>query len=154
MVLGNLVIYAVGVTWLKVALDATWGQAWELGMEPFLGGDALKIVLAAGLFPAAWLGLKKLGLAPRTDEPDGAPGGVARTLSARGARHAGALVSRWAEPQPGKRATPSRGRQPAGYPVLRRPVAIPLIVRERARRRSAGGTPSVARTRCSSDTCR
>ncbi len=68
MVLGNLVIYTVGVTWLKVALGATWGQAWDWGMEPFLGGDALKIILAAGLFPAAWLGLKKLGLAPRADE--------------------------------------------------------------------------------------
>lgn len=68
MVLGNVIIYATGVTWLKFALGATWVQAYEWGMHPFLGGDALKIVLAAGLFPAAWLGLKRLGLAPREGE--------------------------------------------------------------------------------------
>ncbi len=28
--------------------------AWEVGVQPFLLGDALKIVLAAGLFPLAW----------------------------------------------------------------------------------------------------
>lgn len=65
MVLGNVVIYGVGVTWLKFALGAGWGQALEWGLTPFLGGDALKIVLAAGLFPAVWLGLQKLGMAPR-----------------------------------------------------------------------------------------
>ncbi len=67
MVLGNLVIYGVGVTWLKFALDASWGNAVAWGLTPFLLGDAIKVVLAAGLFPAAWLGLTKLGLAPRED---------------------------------------------------------------------------------------
>jgi len=70
MVLGNLVIYTVGVTWLKVALSATWSDAIAWGLTPFLIGDAIKIALAAGLFPAAWLGLKKLGLAPREDAAD------------------------------------------------------------------------------------
>ena len=68
MVLGNVVIYAVGVTWLKIALSATWADAVSWGLTPFLGGDALKIVLAAGLFPAAWMLLKKAGLAPREDD--------------------------------------------------------------------------------------
>ena len=67
MVLGNAVIYSVGVTWLKYALGVTWVTAWQYGMQPFLGGDVLKILLAAGLFPAAWLGLKAVGLAPRED---------------------------------------------------------------------------------------
>ncbi len=66
-ILGNIAIYAVGVTWLKVALAASWSDAIGWGLTPFLGGDALKIALAAGLFPAAWLGLRKLGLAPRED---------------------------------------------------------------------------------------
>ena len=70
MVIGNALIYAVGVTWLKFTLGLTWALAWQLGMQPFLGGDALKIILAAGLFPAAWLGLKALGLAPREGELD------------------------------------------------------------------------------------
>ena len=54
MVIGNFVIYAVGVTYLKFAIDASWATALSLGMVPFLIGDALKIALAAGLFPATW----------------------------------------------------------------------------------------------------
>lgn len=54
MVLGNLVIYLVGVPWLAVALDVPLGQAVALGLIPFLLGDALKIVMAAGVLPASW----------------------------------------------------------------------------------------------------
>jgi len=54
MVLGNAVIYAVGVSYLKFAIDASWAMAVSLGMIPFLLGDALKIALAAGLFPTTW----------------------------------------------------------------------------------------------------
>lgn len=54
MVVGNLVIYAVGVTYLKFAIDSSWSTALSLGVTPFLLGDALKIALAAGLFPATW----------------------------------------------------------------------------------------------------
>jgi biotin transport system substrate-specific component len=67
MVLGNVVIYAIGVTWLKFALSATWSDAVAWGLTPFLGGDLLKVALAAGLFPIAWLGLQKAGLAPRRE---------------------------------------------------------------------------------------
>ena len=62
MVVGNLVIYAVGVTWLKYAIDVTWAKALELGVAPFLVGDAIKIALAAGLLPLTWAGLRKAGL--------------------------------------------------------------------------------------------
>lgn len=54
MVLGNLVIYSIGATWLAAALDVPLGRALELGVQPFLLGDALKVALAAGLFPLAW----------------------------------------------------------------------------------------------------
>ena len=54
MVLGNLVIYAVGVPWLATSLGVDLATAIELGAWPFLIGDALKIALAAGLLPAAW----------------------------------------------------------------------------------------------------
>lgn len=71
MVLGNVVIYAVGVTWLKFSLGATWASAITMGMTPFLIGDGIKILLAAGLFPLLWRQLVKRGLAPRreTDGP-------------------------------------------------------------------------------------
>jgi biotin transport system substrate-specific component len=54
MVLGNVVIYVFGATWLAHALDLTATQAWNAGVKDFLVGDALKILLAAALLPAAW----------------------------------------------------------------------------------------------------
>lgn len=54
MVLGNLVIYAIGVPYLAVALGVSLGEAISFGATPFLLGDGLKILLAAGLLPAAW----------------------------------------------------------------------------------------------------
>lgn len=60
MIAGNVVIYAIGVAWLKVALDSTWATAIALGLTPFLLGDAIKIALAAGLLPLSWKALGKL----------------------------------------------------------------------------------------------
>ena len=54
MTLGNLVIYAVGVPYLAVAIGVSLTEAIGLGMTPFFIGDALKILLAAGLLPLAW----------------------------------------------------------------------------------------------------
>ena len=54
MVLGNLVIYTLGVAWLATSLGVDAGRALELGALPFLVGDGLKIALAAGILPAAW----------------------------------------------------------------------------------------------------
>jgi biotin transport system substrate-specific component len=54
MVAGNLVIYAIGLPWLTVALGVDLATGLELGVTPFLIGDALKIALAAGLLPIAW----------------------------------------------------------------------------------------------------
>lgn len=54
MAVGNLVIYAIGVPYLALAINADLPTAIALGVVPFLVGDALKILLAAGLLPAAW----------------------------------------------------------------------------------------------------
>jgi biotin transport system substrate-specific component len=54
MVLGNLVIYAFGFVWLQHATHFTAEQTWYAGVRPFLPGDAIKILLAAGVLPAAW----------------------------------------------------------------------------------------------------
>ena len=54
MALGNAVIYAIGVPYLAAAIGVSLGEAVGLGMTPFLVGDALKILLAAGLLPLAW----------------------------------------------------------------------------------------------------
>jgi biotin transport system substrate-specific component len=54
MLLGNLVIYAFGLPWLMASVHAGLATGFDLGVKPFLGGDALKIALAAGLLPSAW----------------------------------------------------------------------------------------------------
>ena len=54
MVLGNLVIYAIGVPYLAVAAGIDLPAAIAAGAVPFILGDALKIVIAAGLLPTAW----------------------------------------------------------------------------------------------------
>ena len=59
MVLGNVVIYGIGATWLATAIDVPFTKALELGVQPFLLGDALKVALAAGLFPLAWRAVKR-----------------------------------------------------------------------------------------------
>lgn len=54
MVLGNLIIYAIGTTWLAQDLGVSAGKAFDLGVRPFLGTDAIKVAFAALAFPAAW----------------------------------------------------------------------------------------------------
>ena len=54
MVLGNLAIYAVGVPWLMAVAHVDLPKALALGVVPFLLGDAVKVAVAAGLFPATW----------------------------------------------------------------------------------------------------
>lgn len=54
MVFGNFVIYAFGVPVLAAATGVDTLTALQWGLYPFLIGDLIKIVAAAGLFPAAW----------------------------------------------------------------------------------------------------
>jgi biotin transport system substrate-specific component len=45
-ILGTLVIYAIGLPWLKSSLDWTWGKTLVGGMYPFLIGDFIKLIVA------------------------------------------------------------------------------------------------------------
>lgn len=54
MALGNVVIYAIGVPWLAISTGMDLATALERGLVPFLIGDGIKILLAAGLLPGAW----------------------------------------------------------------------------------------------------
>ncbi|MFJ6380715.1 biotin transporter BioY [Kitasatospora sp. NPDC092039] len=54
MVLGSLAVYAVGVPYLAVSLHVSLARAAELGLYPYLVGDALKAAFAAGALPLAW----------------------------------------------------------------------------------------------------
>ena len=54
MMLGNVLIYFCGVSWLSYSLNINISKAISLGLEPFLVGDAVKILIAAGLLPGMW----------------------------------------------------------------------------------------------------
>lgn len=54
MVLGSLIIYAIGVPYLAHSAHLSASQALSLGLKPYLLGDALKAALAMGALPAAW----------------------------------------------------------------------------------------------------
>lgn len=54
MLLGSAVIYAFGATWLAHDLSISAAKAVELGVAPFLIGDAAKVVLAGLGLPVAW----------------------------------------------------------------------------------------------------
>ena len=58
MVIGNFVIYLCGASWL--ANFTGFGQAISVGVMPFLYGDVLKLVVAAGLMPLAWRAIDAL----------------------------------------------------------------------------------------------
>ena len=61
MVAGEAVVYAVGVPWLAISLHVGLERAIVLGMLPFLPGDALKALAAAGLLPSTWKLLGRSG---------------------------------------------------------------------------------------------
>lgn len=64
MVIGNLVIYALGLAWLHALVAgglfdpsrfaSPLAQTLAWGLLPFLAGDALKVALGALLLPALW----------------------------------------------------------------------------------------------------
>lgn len=51
---GSAIVYLCGAPWLAASLGIDLGQALQLGVVPFLIGDALKIVLLGAVLPTAW----------------------------------------------------------------------------------------------------
>lgn len=60
MAFAVLIDYAFGAIWLSHFVSSS--MILDLGVLPFVIGDALKISLAALLLPAGWKGLKAMGL--------------------------------------------------------------------------------------------
>jgi biotin transport system substrate-specific component len=54
MLIGNVVIYLVGVPWLMAVAHFDLPTGIAKGVTPFLVGDTVKLALAALAFPAAW----------------------------------------------------------------------------------------------------
>jgi biotin transport system substrate-specific component len=55
VVIGSLVIYGLGIPWLKMVTQMSWTKTLMVGMVPFLIGDAIKasvaIILARSVRP-------------------------------------------------------------------------------------------------------
>jgi biotin transport system substrate-specific component len=54
LLLGDLVIFTFGLTWLHASLDMTWAQTFKAGFTPFILGEALKIAITATSLPLVW----------------------------------------------------------------------------------------------------
>ena len=52
MIIGNVIIYLAGITWLSRFVG--WDNVLQLGLIPFLIGDGAKIALATLLLPTGW----------------------------------------------------------------------------------------------------
>jgi biotin transport system substrate-specific component len=52
--IGEVVLYLIGVPWLMGALHVGIAKGLEYGLYPFVLGDTVKLLLAAGTLPAAW----------------------------------------------------------------------------------------------------
>ena len=53
MLIGNVIIYVPGLLWLN-QLAPDWATTLQWGLTPFIVGDIVKLVVAAGLLPTAW----------------------------------------------------------------------------------------------------
>ena len=60
MLVGTVAIYAVGLPWLCIAAKLSVTDTFRYGLFPFLPGDLLKVIVAAGLLPFAWRRLERL----------------------------------------------------------------------------------------------
>lgn len=60
LALGSTVVYAVGGTWLALYLHVDATRAFQLGIQPFLVADAVKIAVAAAGLPAVWSAIARL----------------------------------------------------------------------------------------------
>jgi biotin transport system substrate-specific component len=54
LLIGNVLVYAIGLPWLMLATGLDLGAAVASGLAPFVVTDAVKLLAAAALFPAAW----------------------------------------------------------------------------------------------------
>jgi len=67
MFFGELVIYACGIPWLMHVLGIDVQTALTYGLYPFVVGDTIKLLIAAGALPLAWAALRRFG---PDEEPD------------------------------------------------------------------------------------
>jgi biotin transport system substrate-specific component len=60
MLAGSAIIYFFGLLWLSRVVQTDLSRTLELGLYPFLIGDALKVCLASAALPAAWKVVRRI----------------------------------------------------------------------------------------------
>jgi biotin transport system substrate-specific component len=51
---GQLIVFGIGVPWLKVSADMSWGDAIHYGFSVFIVGGIVKAIIGAIALPSAW----------------------------------------------------------------------------------------------------
>lgn len=54
ILLGEVVIFGFGLTWLKTSLDLSWSATIAAGLTPFIFGEFLKIAIVGTSLPLVW----------------------------------------------------------------------------------------------------
>ncbi len=54
MLIGTFVIYAIGLPWLSYSRHLSMADTIASGLTPFIAWDAVKLLIAAGIFPVTW----------------------------------------------------------------------------------------------------
>jgi biotin transport system substrate-specific component len=54
MLVGTVVIYAIGLPWLSYVRHLSVADTISGGLAPFIVWDTVKLLVAAGIFPVAW----------------------------------------------------------------------------------------------------
>jgi biotin transport system substrate-specific component len=54
MLVGSVIIYGIGLPWLAAVAHFTPSETIAKGLTPFVLWDAVKLIVAAGIFPATW----------------------------------------------------------------------------------------------------
>ena len=70
MLIGSAIVYGIGVTWLAMAANLGVSDALTFGLWPFLPGDVIKLLVAAGLLPLGW----RLARGRASSHVEGSPG--------------------------------------------------------------------------------
>jgi biotin transport system substrate-specific component len=62
---GQLIVFGIGVPWLKVAVDLDWSTAIHEGFTIFIFGGLVKAVIAGFATPAAWRLVRRIDRSAR-----------------------------------------------------------------------------------------
>jgi biotin transport system substrate-specific component len=71
LAVGNMLMYAVGIPWLKMVTGFTWLTALAAGLTPFIPGAAVKIIVAVALASALLPRFKQTLLAASVQQANG-----------------------------------------------------------------------------------